>query len=563
MEKRALIAIALSVVILFAFRYYQDRRTAELAKLQPAEQQSKTSPETAPSKSEIPPATEKIPVEKAEIKAAQPGDTNASAQQVVVDGPLYRAVLDNRGAVLTSWQLKDYKSSRGQTFEIIAATHDAESRPYLGSLIMDDPNLTALANGEFYEVSSENSSDFSKALAPPVIVSMHFSQGGFVIEKRYQFGRDNYTLDYSLTVLQDGKPLSGRILLGQDIGLEEEHFLNRSMQIRAVSYRGGKVHRDNAPKEELEVQKVEGDIRWVGLDMQYFSIIAIPSQPLTSFNLQKHEVKAIGLNGEEVARNLLRLTIPDNGSGQYCIYLGPKNPTNLKSVKGTDLSRAIDYGMFSFLVLPLLVALKWIHLHVVQNYGAAIIVLTFLITLLLFPFRLKQMLSMKKMAVVQPKIKQIQEKYKRYKKTDPRRAEMNTEVMALYKEHNVNPLGGCLPLILQMPLLFAFYSLLLYSIELRQAPFFGWIHDLSAKDPYYILPILMGITMFISQKMTPAAPGADPSTAKMMMIMPVVLTFLFFNYSSGLNLYFLCSNVFGVAFQKITERWIGDKRKAK
>ncbi len=131
--------------------------------------------------------------------------------------------------------------------------------------------------------------------------------------------------------------------------------------------------------------------------------------------------------------------------------------------------------------------------------------------------------------------------------------------MAVYKEHNVNPLGGCLPLLLQMPLLFAFYRLLSISIELRQAPFVGWLHDLSAKDPYYILPIVMGITMLISQKMTPMSPGTDPTQAKMMLIMPVVFTFFFLNVSSGLNLYFLCSNVFQIAFQKVAERWVGDQ----
>ena len=181
-------------------------------------------------------------------------------------------------------------------------------------------------------------------------------------------------------------------------------------------------------------------------------------------------------------------------------------------------------------------------------------------TLLLFPLRLKQMLSMKKMQVIQPKVKEIQERYKKYKKTDPKRAQMNQEVMALYKEHNVNPLGGCLPLIVQMPLLFAFYQLLAASIELRQAPFVGWIQDLSQKDPYYILPIVMGITMLISQKMTPMAPGADPTQAKMMMIMPAVFTVMFLNVSSGLNLYFLCSNIFQIGFQKVAERWVGDSK---
>jgi YidC/Oxa1 family membrane protein insertase len=245
----------------------------------------------------------------------------------------------------------------------------------------------------------------------------------------------------------------------------------------------------------------------------------------------------------------------------FQIYLGPKKQDALDAVKGADLSGVIDYGMFWFLVRPLLTGLVWIHQYA-HNWGLAIVLLTLLLTLLLFPFRLKQMLSMKRMAVVQPKIKEIQERYKRYKKTDPKRAEMNQEVMAVYKAHNVNPLGGCLPLVLQMPLLFAFYSLLASSIELRQAPFFGWIQDLAQKDPYYILPVIMGVTMLISQKMTPTAPGTDPTQAKMMMLMPVIFTVMFFNVSSGLNLYFLCSNIFQIGFQKVAERWVGDKRPA-
>ena len=266
----------------------------------------------------------------------------------------------------------------------------------------------------------------------------------------------------------------------------------------------------------------------------------------------------MGLDGKPVDRDLLKVTTPTNGSFQYQLYIGPKKQANLEAVKAADISGVINYGMFSIIVLPLLASLRWIYQYV-QNYGYAIVILTFLLSLLLFPFRLKQMLSMKKMQVVQPKVKAIQEKYRRYKKTDPKRAEMNQEIMALYKEHNVNPLGGCLPLVLQMPLLFAFYSLLAYSIELRQAPFIWWIHDLSVKDPYYVLPIIMGITAFISQKMTPMTPGTDPTQAKIMMVMPVIFTVMFINLSSGLNLYFLCSNIFQVGFQKIAERWIGDR----
>jgi YidC/Oxa1 family membrane protein insertase len=326
--------------------------------------------------------------------------------------------------------------------------------------------------------------------------------------------------------------------------------------LEVAYYSGGKVKREGPPKEEIK--KIEGDVRWVGLDMQYFTMLAIPSNPLQFFNIQKVLVKSVGLDGKQVERNLLKVTTPTNGSLQYQLYIGPKKQSNLEAVKAADISGVINYGMFSIIVLPLLASLRWIYQYV-QNYGHAIVILTFLLSLLLFPFRLKQMLSMKKMQAVQPKVKAIQEKYRRYKKTDPKRAEMNQEIMALYKQHNVNPLGGCLPLVLQMPLLFAFYSLLAYSIELRQAPFIWWIHDLAAKDPYYVLPVIMGITAFISQKMTPMTPGTDPTQAKIMMIMPVIFTVMFINLSSGLNLYFLCSNIFQIGFQTIAQRWLGDR----
>jgi len=570
MEKRIIIAIALSVLILLAFRYFEERRMAELGRLRPPVQ--KQASKTAESAPEIPAAPVLAPAagpatpaqatpEAPEQNAPSPGDTSATAKALLVEGSLYRAAVDNRGALLTSWELKQYKSVSGQTFEMIAAMHDAETRPYPGSLIFDDPALTTLANNEFYEVQISDHGGTGEKLAPPVTVTLRLRRGDLAIEKRYHFEKDNYLVDFSAAMDKGGKPLSARLMLGQDIGPEQEHLISRSPQVEAVSYRGGKVVRDGPPKDENEIRRIGGDIRWVGLDMQYFAIIAIPPRSIEGFDLQKRPVKTVGLDGKEVSRDLLKLTIPTVGQAKYEVYLGPKRQSYLEAVKSVGLSGVIDYGMFSFLVIPLLASLKFIFQYV-HNYGAAIILLTFLLTLLLFPFRLKQMLSMKKMQVVQPKIKEIQEKYKRYKKTDPKRAAMNQEIMAIYKEHNVNPLGGCLPLILQMPLLFAFYSLLAASIELRQAPFMGWIHDLSIKDPYYILPIVMGITMLISQKMTPMTPGTDPTQAKMMMVMPVVFTFMFLNVSSGLNLYFLCSNIFQIGFQKIAERWVGGGQSA-
>jgi YidC/Oxa1 family membrane protein insertase len=558
MEKRALVAIAASILVLFAFRYYEERRMGgRAARKPPSVTQTSPAPTPAPlsSPKEIP---QSIAAEKAlESAPISPEDTSATPKTLVVEGDHYRATLDNRGGVLTSWQLKHFKSAKGQVFEMIAADPTGETRSVPGALLLEDPTASKLANRELYAVEYPGAPAVDGVLAAPVTVTLRLKRGDVAIEKRYHFLKENYVVEHSVSGQNGGKPIAGRLAVGEDIGPEYEHLINPSVTLTAVSNQGGKVERDGPP-EETEVKRIAGDIRWAGLDMQYFAIIAIPSQPVPYFELQKNPVKTVGLDGKEFARDLVKVTLPVNGDAHFQVYLGPKAQTSLEAVRSADLSDVIDYGMFSFLVRPLLFSLKWIEQYV-HNYGYAIIILTLLLTLLLFPFRLKQMVSMKKMQAIQPKVKEIQEKYKRYKKTDPKRAEMNQELMGLYREHNVNPLGGCIPLLLQMPLLFAFYQLLAASIELRQAPFLLWIQDLSVKDPYYVLPVVMGVTMLISQKMTPMAPGTDPTQAKMMLIMPVIFTVMFLNVSSGLNLYFLCSNIFQIGFQKIAERWVGDR----
>jgi YidC/Oxa1 family membrane protein insertase len=551
MEKRVILAIALSALVFFVFSYYQQKYMPEQRKLQPVTQTPIQDKEEQ-AKADVSKTAEAPTHTASPILAAD--DTKAAAQTIEVSGSLYRAIVDNRGGVLTSWKLNDYWSKK-ENFEMIAEGRSRDARSFLGSMIFPDAGVTALANNEFYQVSVEGGSG-NAPYAAPVTIVMKLRRGDLNIEKRFQFKKDNYVVDLSMICEKGGKGLDGRFFLGEDLGPEREHFTS-SAKLSAVYYSEEKTNRESPPKDENEIKKIYGDVRWVGLDMQYFTIIAIPDRTLPYFDIQKHSINA---NDKDAKRDLIRTTTPvANGSLKYQLYLGPKKQANLKAIDSADIAGVIDYGTFKILVKPLLASLRWIHQYA-HNYGLSICILTFILSLLLFPLRLKQMVSMKKMQVVQPKMKAIQEKYKRYNKTDPKRAEMNQEVMALYKEHGVNPLGGCIPMLPQLPLLWAFYSLLANSIELRQAPFFGWIHDLSVADPIYVLPIVMGITMFISQKMTPMAPGTDPTQAKMMMVMPVVFTFMFLNVSSGLNLYFLCSNIFQIAFQKIAERWMGDRK---
>src|SRR5260221_390121 len=238
-------------------------------------------------------------------------------------------------------------------------------------------------------------------------------------------------------------------------------------------------------------------------------------------------------------------------------FAGPKDFDVLASVD-RDLVRSIDFGMFAWLVVPLLRALKWLNVYV-GNYGWSLILLTILINLAMFPLRHKSVVSMRKMQEIQPEVKAIQDRYAKLKMSDPARGKMNTELMALYKERGVNPASGCVPMLLTLPVLLAVYSMLSVAIELRGAPFIGQIQDLSAHDPLFIWPVVMGITMFIQQRMTPST--ADPMQQKMMLFMPIMMTGMFLWAASGLVIYWTVSNTWGIAQQMITNRIIGPAAK--
>jgi YidC/Oxa1 family membrane protein insertase len=234
-------------------------------------------------------------------------------------------------------------------------------------------------------------------------------------------------------------------------------------------------------------------------------------------------------------------------------FLGPKQFDVLKAVDG-ELVRAINFGIFAWLVLPLLSTLKWLNLFI-GNWGWSIIALTLLINLVILPLRHKSVVSMRKMQTIQPQIKAIQDRYADLKMTDPAKQKMNTEVMNLYRENGVNPASGCVPMLLTMPVLFALYSLLSQAIELRGADWVFWIHDLSQHDPYYVTPIIVGITMWWQQRLTPTT--VDPAQQKMMMMMPVIFTATFMTLPSGVAIYYLVGNLFAVGQQYFTNWMIG------
>jgi YidC/Oxa1 family membrane protein insertase len=277
-------------------------------------------------------------------------------------------------------------------------------------------------------------------------------------------------------------------------------------------------------------------VKWTGFADKYFlNALLSSNNSIASLSL----LDSNGLLEQRITSPRITLNPAQSATVIYRFYVGPKEIDILKSV-GDHLEQSIDLGWFAAIAMPMLHTLKLLNRYL-HNYGLAIIVITVVLKSLFFPLTHKSYKSMKEMQKLQPKMQELKDKFK-----DDRDG-MNRAVMELYKTHKVNPLGGCLPMVVQIPVFFALYKALMFSIELRHAPFYFWLQDLSAKDPYYITPIIMGVTMFIQQKMTPT--NMDPVQAKMMLALPVVFTFMFLNFPSGLVLYWLVNNILTIAQQ--------------
>jgi YidC/Oxa1 family membrane protein insertase len=323
----------------------------------------------------------------------------------------------------------------------------------------------------------------------------------------------------------------------------------------AILSTGGDVERVQAA-DLTAAPRYQGAYEFAGVDTHYF--ISSVVKPGTAA-LEYAPISLPGAGTDKAATRdyvAYNIRFPGMATGPANVrfFIGPKHFESLRRTD-PDLVRAIWFGMFAFLSVPLLSALNWVH-GFIGNYGWSIIVLTVIINAAMFPLRHKSNVSMRKMQEIQPQVKAIQDRYAKLKVTDPARQKMNTELMELYKQKGVNPASGCVPMLLTFPVLLAFYSLLSESIELRGAPFILWIHDLAAADPYYVTPILMGASQVIQQKMMPMT-GADPVQQKMMLMMPILFTFLFLTSPAGLALYWFASNVLVIGQQVLTNRLIG------
>jgi YidC/Oxa1 family membrane protein insertase len=554
MERRVFIAIILSFLVLYAYQALFVRPTPPSATAKAttasAAQTSEAAPAAIASAAAATPALAAAATPEPEALVSE-----TSQREITVDTATVQAVLTNRGGRVLHWRLKDYRDGRGQPVDLVPSALPAtEQLPF--TLRVDDDQATARLNNALYRVSGDSGGHVDATRAAASVSFEYQDAAGLHVRKDFRFDPSNYIVSFSAMVTSGDRAMNPTVVWGPGLGdlapsATTSGFFNRSAVLppEVILHRAGKVERVAIAKIS-EQPTQDSQFRFAGVDDHYFMVAVVnPGQA-------RFEYRALVVPGPaNTQRQLISQAVRFPQSPMSVrFFVGPKQFDLLRSIDG-EFVRAVNYGMFGWLAVPLLGALKWIH-GFAGNWGWSIILLTVLINIAIFPLRHKSVVSMRRMQALQPQLKAIQDRYANLKVTDPDRQKMNTEVMNLYREKGVNPASGCIPIILTMPVLFAFYALLGQSIELRGAEFGWWIHDLSLADPYYVLPILVTITMVWQQTFTPAG-SMDPAQQKMMMFMPVMFGFIFLTTASGTVLYWLISNAWTIAQQYFTTWLIG------
>jgi YidC/Oxa1 family membrane protein insertase len=575
MERRVLLAITLSFLVLFLFqRFVMPPPAAPRTSLNVSVGQPTATDVTgqAPSPRPQAPSPDVAAPVPANATPAGPVMTvgDVTARQIVVETTKVRAVFSNRGAKLVHWILKEFRNDAGEPLDLVPGEGslppgmgDNRITPFI--LTVDDPAMSARINEAIYRVTVNGKpvADTVDATATPQSVVFEAAgSDGLNVRKTFTLEPTSYVVNFSATVQAGAQELNPTIHWGPGLGDDiartpPSSFFSPAYTLpaQAIVYRDGDVDR----MDPAERGSQEGPFKYAGVDDHYFAAVLLNDEPARTVRidyLPQHVplVSDPSIIGKYVSTSLRFAAPPANAK----FFYGPKVFAELRDID-PELTRAINFGMFSVLAVPLLGALKWVQ-GFVGNWGWSIVVLTILINTAMFPLRHKSVVSMRKMQEIQPQMKAIQERYAKYKVTDPERQKMNTEVMELYKSKGVNPASGCVPMLLTLPFLIAFYSMLQMAIEIRGANFMGWITNLSAPDPYYILPIAMGIVQFWQMKLQPAA--GDPTQQKIMMFMPLMFAAMSFSFPSGLVLYWLVSTLFTIVQQYFTNYLIGKPAKA-
>jgi YidC/Oxa1 family membrane protein insertase len=465
----------------------------------------------------------------------------ASGEEIVpVDTDVYHVVFSNRGAVVLSWVLKNYHSGNGKPLELVYQpgrnrVPDPFSIDVKGQTLATDPNKALF--------KTERSGDGLE-------VSFEFSDGRTLTKKSFHFTKSSYLVNVTSEVTQNGTAVPHQLTWRGGFGdptvrnpESVQHALYYDLansKLKSIAFGDAK----NGPVS------TSGQFSFVGIEDSYFTAVFLPGErpsvEETTFadavpNVDGKDEKRVGVG------------VGGDGLNSLSLFVGPKDTDLLRKVN-PKLEQVVDWGFFGVIAKPLFLVLNWTSDHLVHNYGWAIVLVTLAINMILFPLKITSMKSSKKMQTLQPQIKAINDKYKGISMKDPRKTEQNQEVMDLYKKNGVNPVGGCLPMLLQLPFLWAFYKVLGVAIEMRGSHWL-WVNDLSQPESLaiHLLPLLLVATQFLMQRMTPQ-PGVDPAQAKMMMFMPLMFGYMFYFASAGLVLYWLTGNVVG-----IVQQWLLNK----
>jgi YidC/Oxa1 family membrane protein insertase len=566
MERKLLLVFALTFLVIMLsqplLKKYGPQPPAKTESAAPAAQPAAAVPARAPAGNTSPGAAGPT---KASIPAQASAPVQAASEsETVIENDVYRIVFTNRGGRVKSWVLKKQTDDKGDPLELVNAVA-AEKYGYPLTLWAYDEGLRNKLNSVLY-VATPNADESGRAgtsVAPPAIKFV-YDDGDLSVQKSFEFDRSSYVVGVRTAVYQKGAQVTAFPMWPAGFGADTTGAQYALGQI---------VYQYDDKVERLAIKKISGGgtiagpFHWAGVSDQYFAAVFLPMDPQNAAMVTLHNVIEVRHNPTDASNtqmdkvDVLGAAVGNlKGPSDTRLYVGPKALADLEAVSvpgitgaEPDLRAIIDFGWLGIIARPLFLWLKWMYAHIVPNWGWAILLQTLVINLALLPLRLSQMKSMLKMQRVAPQIKAIQEKYKKYSLRDPKKAEMNEEISALYKKEGVNPAGGCLPLLIQMPFLFAYYRMLNVAMDLRHAPWM-WVHDLSAPDPWHILPIAIIVTMFFMQRLTPQA-GMDPAQQKMMNIMmPGMLGYMSWYLPAGLGLYWAAGQLIGIVQQSVMNR---------
>jgi len=557
LERRLLLVFALTFLVILALQPLlmkkvlpQKSSGTEKRAAQPAPPAAKPpAPEPAAAVATKKPTTGRKGA-RAASEAPVPGKQAQQETITVVENDLYRIEFTNKGGQVKSWVLKKQTDDKGKPLDLVNADGAKFGLPM--SLWTYDEGLRNRLSNSLYVASQTGT------LHAPADISFEYADGELTVRKSFHFDH-TYVVKVETSVVYKGT--STAAYPAWPAGFGDQTTPSAYGSARIARQFNDKIQRDKA-KSVSGGGTIAGPFHWAGVEDQYFAAVFIPDHPETTAmvtlrnSVEIPKDPAHPSSDQTTKEDLLGAAVGNTqGATTERVFVGPKAVNVLESVRvaNGDLRGLVDFGFFGIIARPLFIWLRWMQQHWISNWGWAIALQTLIITLALLPLRISSMKSSLKMQKVAPQIKSIQEKYKKYKMQDPRRQQMNQEIAELYKKEGVNPVGGCLPLIIQMPFLIAYYAMLEVAIELRHAPWL-WIHDLSSTDPWHLLPILIIISTLFVQRMTPAA-GMDPTQQKMMnLMMPLFLGVISWNLAAGLCVYWVLSNGIGIAQQAVMNR---------